>query len=61
MFEEEIENTPVTLQALQKADKLIARGLKRAMNAPAQSAEELWAEFDAVREKIQAQVQAAEN
>jgi len=61
VLEEEVEYIPVSRKSLQKADELIARGLKRAMNAPAQSAEELWAEFDAVREKINAQVQAAED
>lgn len=60
VLEDEIEDIPVSRRSLQKADELIARGLRRAMNAPAQSAEELWAEFDAVREKIQAQVQAVE-
>lgn len=61
VLEDEIEDIPVSLKSLQKADELIARGLRRAMNAPTQSAEELWAEFDAVREKIQAQVQAVED
>ncbi len=61
VLEDEIEDIPVSRRSLQKADELIARGLRRAMNAPAQSAEELWAEFDAVREKIQAQVQAVED
>jgi len=61
VLEDEIEDIPVSRKSLQKADELIARGLRRAMNAPAQSAEELWAEFDAVREKIQAQVQAVED
>ncbi len=61
VLEDEIEDIPVSRKSLQKADELIARGLRRAMNAPTQSAEELWAEFDAVREKIQAQVQAVED
>lgn len=61
VVEEEIEVTALTPQSLQKADEIIALGLKRAMEAPAQSTEDIWAEFDAVRKRNQAQVQTAEN
>lgn len=56
VLEEEVEYIAVSEESLKKADELIDRGLRRAMESPPQSADELWAEFDRVREKIQAQV-----
>lgn len=49
---EEIE--PVSQEALSKADELIAKGLKMAMAVPIQTPEEIWAEFENVRSRIQA-------
>lgn len=45
---------PTTAEELANADETISRGLKRAMEAPKRSAEEIWAEFDAVRARIAA-------
>ncbi len=61
VLEEEIDYTPVSQKSLKKADELIARGLRRAMESPPRSAEEIWADFDRVRARIQAQVRAAES
>lgn len=36
-IEEEVENTPPSQKSLNKADELIARGLKAAMKTPAQA------------------------
>lgn len=41
-----------TVEELKKADEIIARGLARAIAAPTLPAEEIWAEFDAVRARI---------
>ncbi|MCC7531055.1 MAG: helix-turn-helix transcriptional regulator [Candidatus Melainabacteria bacterium] len=60
VLEEEVEYIPVSQKSLTKADKIIARGLRRAMEAPPRSAEEIWADFDKVRAKIQAQVHSAD-
>lgn len=45
---------PLTESERQKADRIIARGLKRAMEAPPRPASEIWAEFEAVRARIAA-------
>jgi DNA-binding Xre family transcriptional regulator len=59
-----IEDEPEILpppkpESLKKAEELIARGLKAAMEAAPQTPAEIWAEFDAVRERMQAE--AAKN
>lgn len=52
-LEPETEATPPpTLEELANADEIISRGLKRAMEAPKRPADEIWAEFDAVRTRI---------
>lgn len=43
---------PPTVEELAKADEIISRGIARAMEAPKRPAEEIWAEFDAVRARI---------
>lgn len=43
---------PLTENERQKANRIIARGLKRAMEAPPRPASEIWAEFEAVRARI---------
>ena len=48
------EELPPTAQELAEADDIIARGLACAMQAPQRSADEIWAEFDAVRARIAA-------
>ena len=45
---------PLTENERQKSDRIIARGLKRAMEAPPRPASEIWAEFEAVRARIAA-------
>jgi len=55
VIDEEPEDIPPSPEALKKADDLIARGLKAAMESPEQSAAQVWAEFDAVRERMQQQ------
>jgi putative transcriptional regulator len=55
VIEEEIVDTPPSTSSLEKANAIIARGLKRAMETPQQTPEEIWSAFDALREKIQTQ------
>lgn len=43
-----------TVEELADANEIISRGLKRAMEAPKRPAQEIWAEFDAVRARIAA-------
>jgi putative transcriptional regulator len=52
LLEDEADEEPVTEEALNKARDLVARGLATALQAPAVSAEEIWAEFDAVRQRM---------
>ena len=55
VIEEEIIDTPPSTSSLEKANSIIARGLKRAMETPQQTPEEIWSAFDALQEKIQTQ------
>jgi putative transcriptional regulator len=57
IIEEEQQEMPPSDQSRQKAKLLVARGLQAAMKAPSATPEQIWAEFDAVRAKMQ---QAAE-
>jgi DNA-binding Xre family transcriptional regulator len=59
VLEEEVIDTPPSTSSLEKANAIMARGLKRAMESPQQTPEEIWNAFDALREKIQAQSQDA--
>lgn len=54
LLEEEPDDEPVTEEARNKAKELVARGLAAALQAPALSPEEIWAEFDTVRTRMQA-------
>jgi DNA-binding Xre family transcriptional regulator len=49
--ETEVESSP-TAEELSLADKIISRGLNRAMISPKRSIQEIWAEFDLIRAKI---------
>lgn len=53
LLEDEIEDIPPSKESLAKAKEIIGRGLERAMNAPKKTPEEIWAEFDTLRNKIQ--------
>lgn len=55
VIEEEIIDTPPSASSLEKANSIIARGLKRAMETPQQTPEEIWSAYDALQEKIQTQ------
>ena len=57
LIEEEPENIPPSLEALNRADGLITRGLKAAMEAPEQNSNEVWAEFDAMRDRLKNTIQ----
>jgi len=57
VIEEEIPEVKPSEESLKKADEIIARGLKRAMEAPLQTPEEIWNAFDALCEKMQSQAQ----
>jgi len=60
VLEEEVEDISPSQKSLDKADEIIARGLSRAMQAPERTPAEVWADFEALRDKIRAQVQTAE-
>lgn len=53
LLEDEIEDVPPSKESLAKAKEIIGRGLERAMSAPKKNTEEIWADFDALRSKIQ--------
>lgn len=53
LLEDEIEDVPPSKESLAKAKEIIGRGLERAMSAPKKTTEEIWADFDALRSKIQ--------
>lgn len=59
MLEEEVEHIPVSEKSLRKADEIIVRGLRRAMESPPRNAEEIWSDFDKLRVQIQSQVHSA--
>lgn len=55
VIEDEYEEfEPLTLEEQMRAEQLVAQGLKEALSAPAQTSEEIWSEFYAVRERLQA-------
>jgi DNA-binding Xre family transcriptional regulator len=51
-LEPETEADSPTVEELKHADEIIARGLKRAMEAQPRHFLDIWAEFDAVRSRI---------
>jgi putative transcriptional regulator len=57
LIEEHPDNTPPSLESLKRADAIVKRGLKAAMDSTkssgAQSTEDVWAEFDAMRKRLQ--------
>lgn len=60
VLESETAYATPSSNSLKKADEIIARGLKRAMQEPEQTPEEIWREFDALRERMRTQAQEAE-
>jgi putative transcriptional regulator len=54
ILEDIIEDTPPSKESLAKAKDIVARGLERAMTAPKKTPDEIWADFDSLRTKIQA-------
>lgn len=46
------EELPPTAEQIAEAVEIIARGLARAIQAPKRSADDIWAEFDAVRARV---------
>ena len=53
LIEEEPQDIPVSDESRQKAKLLVAQGLQAAMQAPPATPEQVWAEFDAVRARMQ--------
>jgi DNA-binding Xre family transcriptional regulator len=53
LIEEEPEEMVVSDESRQKAKLLVARGLQAAMQAAPTTPEQVWAEFDAVRARMQ--------
>jgi F0F1-type ATP synthase membrane subunit b/b' len=60
VMESEAVYAPPSSDSKKRADEIIARGLKRAMQEPEQTPEEIWSEFDALREKMRNQAQEIE-
>lgn len=53
VLEEEAEEIKPSKESLVKAKDIVSRGLVRAMKAPKQTSEDIWAEFDELRTKIE--------
>jgi DNA-binding Xre family transcriptional regulator len=53
VLEDVPDYTVPSSKSLKKADKIIAQGLKAAMNAPLQTPEEIWTEFEQIRARLQ--------
>lgn len=53
VLEDKLEYKAPSKAALEKANEIIASGLKAAMASPEESAEKIWAKFDQVRLKLQ--------
>ncbi|MBZ0187164.1 MAG: helix-turn-helix transcriptional regulator [Candidatus Obscuribacterales bacterium] len=53
VIEEDVDDMPVSEQSRQTARQLVASGLQAAMGASAADPEQVWAEFDNVRARLQ--------
>lgn len=60
VLESEAVYAPPSSNSLKRADEIIARGLKRAMQEPEQTPEEIWSMFDVLREKMRTKAEEAE-
>lgn len=60
VIEDELEDVPVSDEARRRAKDLVARGLQAAMQAPPSSPDDIWAQFDATRAKMQEAAERAE-
>jgi putative transcriptional regulator len=58
ILEEDVDDTPPSKESLAKAKEIVSRGLQKALGSPVKTPEEVWAEFDAVRLKIVAEIEA---
>ncbi len=52
ILEEEVDNSSPSKEALERADELIARGLSKAMDSPAQTPEQISARFESLLKRI---------
>jgi len=59
LLEDEPENITVSDESRQKAKLLVAQGLQAAMQSQNATPEEIWAEFDAVRVRMQSAAEQA--
>jgi len=57
ILEDVIEEIQPSDESRAKAKEIISRGLEKAIAAPKKTPDEIWAEFDALRIKIQAPLQ----
>ena len=55
ILEDEIEDVPPSKASVSRAKEIIGKGLQSAMDAPKKTPEEIWTDFDALRNKILAQ------
>ncbi len=61
MLEDEVDDTPISERSRSKAKELVARGLKAAMDSPDVDPEQVWADFDDVRSRLQDVAEAAQS
>ena len=57
VLESETAYATPSSNSLKKADEIIARGLKRAMQEPEQTPEEIWSVFDVLRERMRTEAE----
>jgi len=57
VLESETAYATPSSNSLKRADEIIARGLKRAMQEPEQTPEEIWSVFDVLRERMRTEAE----
>ncbi len=57
VLESETAYATPSSKSLKRADEIIARGLKRAMQEPEQTPEEIWSVFDVLRERMRTEAE----
>lgn len=60
VIEEAVEDLPVSEESRKKAKDLVARGLQAAIESPPLDSDSIWAEFDAVRNRMQDSAEGVE-
>lgn len=61
ILEDEVDDAPISERSRKKAKDLVARGLKAAMESPNVDPEQVWADFDDVRARLQDAAEEAQS